>query len=216
MAKKTLKPGAMLAPLPVVMVTSAGRDTLTDKAVQNVLTVAWTGIVNSDPPMTYVSVRKERYSHDLIEESGGFVINLVTEELAGACDFVGVRSGRDMDKFRACGLTTLAADKVAAPLIAESPVNLECRVMEKRGFPTHDMFIAEIVAVHVDDAFFDGKGRIAYEDMGLIVYDHGNYYGIKRKALGRFGFSVMKPETKKRLDREADEKRRSMKAAKKT
>lgn len=201
MAKVSLKPGTMLNPLPAVMVSCS------DGEVDNVLTIAWTGIINSDPPITYVSVRKSRFSHQLIEKSGEFVINLVNEELARSTDYCGVRSGRNEDKFEKCNLTKLASDHVKVPMIKESPVNLECKVMEIKEYPTHDMFIAEIVAVHADEELFDEDNRIRLDLAGMVTYNHGEYFGIKRKSIGRFGFSVMKKSTKKRINREAKEKR---------
>lgn len=201
MAKVSLKPGTMLNPLPAVMVSCS------DGEVDNVLTIAWTGIINSDPPITYVSVRKSRFSHQLIEKSGEFVINLVNEELVRSADYCGVRSGRNEDKFAKCNLTKLASDHVKVPMIKESPVNLECKVMEIKEYPTHDMFIAEIVAVHADEELFDEDNRIRLDLAGMVTYNHGEYFGIKRKGIGRFGFSVMKKSTKKRINREAKEKR---------
>ena len=134
MAKVSLKPGTMLNPLPAVMVSCSDGD------LDNVLTIAWTGIINSEPPITYVSVRKSRYSHQLIEKSGEFVINLVNEELACSADYCGVKSGRNEDKFAKCNLSKMPADHVKAPLIKESPVNLECKVLEIKEYQTHDMF----------------------------------------------------------------------------
>ena len=201
MAKVSLKPGTMLNPLPAVMVSCS------DGEVDNVLTIAWTGIINSDPPITYVSVRKSRFSHQLIEKSGEFVINLVNDDLARSADYCGVRSGRNEDKFEKCNLTKLASDHVKAPMIKESPVNLECKVMEIKEYPTHDMFIAEIVAVHADEELFDEDNRIRLDLAGMVTYNHGEYFGIKRKGIGRFGFSVMKKSTKKRINREAKQKR---------
>lgn len=200
MSKTTFKPGTMLNPVPAVMVT-CGRA----PEEQNIITIAWTGIVNSEPPVTYISVRKSRFSHDIIEREGEFVINLTTGKLVAAADFCGVRSGKDTDKFRETGLTKEKADNVNCPMIAESPVNLECKVTEIKEFPTHDMFLAEIVAVHVDDALLDEKGRLALEKAGLTAYSHGEYFALSRRPLGRFGFSVMKPKTKKRI---AGEQRR--------
>lgn len=200
MSKTTFKPGTMLNPVPAVMVT-CGRT----PEEQNIITIAWTGIVNSEPPVTYISVRKSRFSHDIIEREGEFVINLTTGKLVAAADFCGVRSGKDTDKFRETGLTKEKADNVNCPMIAESPVNLECKVTEIKEFPTHDMFLAEIVAVHVDDALLDEKGRLALEQAGLTAYSHGEYFALSRRPLGRFGFSVMKPKTKKRI---AGEQRR--------
>ncbi len=193
MAKKNLKPGTMLNPVPVVMVSCGTGEK------RNIITVAWTGIINSEPPMTYVSVRKSRYSHSLISETGEFVINLVDEKLAEKTDFCGVRSGRDIDKFEKCGLTASESVKVAAPSILESPVSLECRVCEVREFGTHDMFIAEIVNVAADEKLFDDARRIRLDRAGLVCYNHGEYFGLKRSPLGRFGYSVMKQKTKKKI-----------------
>lgn len=200
MTKRVFRPGTMLNPVPAVMVScgNAGR--------HNIITIAWTGIINSAPPMTYISVRKERYSHDMIKESGEFVINLTTEKLAFATDYCGVRSGRDVDKFTEQKLTHAESKVVGCPSIAESPVNLECRVTEIKELPSHDMFIAEIVSVSVDEELIDEKGRICMEQAGLIAYNHGHYYKLRHQEVGRFGYSVMKPKTRKRL---AAEKRKN-------
>ena len=200
MKKRSFKPGTMLNPVPVVMVSCG------DVNHGNIITVAWTGIVNSDPPMTYVSIRKERYSHEIIKNAGDFVINLTTEELTFATDYCGVKSGRDTDKFKEQKLTPLPAEKVKAPLIAQSPVNLECKVKEIHEYGSHDMFIAEIVNVQAAEEWNDETGRIRLDKAGLICYNHGEYFGLRRQPLGRFGFSVMKPKTKKRL---AAEQRRN-------
>lgn len=201
MAKKTLKPGTLLCPVPAVMVSCGSGEE------KNIITIAWTGIINSDPPLTYVSVRKSRHSHHLIEESGEYVINLTTEDLAFATDYCGVKSGRDVDKFQELHLTPEPAEQVSCPMIGESPVNLECKVTEVHSYPTHDMFVAEIVAVHVDEAAFDEKGRMPLENLGMLTYVHGQYLGVKKHSLGRFGFSVMKPKTRKRLNREQHQER---------
>lgn len=200
MKKRSFKPGTMLNPVPVVMVSCG------DVNHGNIITVAWTGIVNSDPPMTYVSIRKERYSHEIIKNAGDFVINLTTEELTFATDYCGVKSGRDTDKFKEQKLTPLPAEKVKAPLIAQPPVNLECKVKEIHEYGSHDMFIAEIVNVQAAEEWIDETGRIRLDKAGLICYNHGEYFGLRRQPLGRFGFSVMKPKTKKRL---AAEQRRN-------
>lgn len=173
MAKKTLKPGTLLCPVPAVMVSCGSGEE------KNIITIAWTGIINSDPPLTYVSVRKSRHSHHLIEESGEYVINLTTEDLAFATDYCGVKSGRDVDKFQELHLTPEPAEQVSCPMIGESPVNLECKVTEVHSYPTHDMFVAEIVAVHVDEAAFDEKGRMPLENLGMLTYVHGQYLGVK-------------------------------------
>jgi flavin reductase (DIM6/NTAB) family NADH-FMN oxidoreductase RutF len=201
MAKRSLKPGTLLCPVPAVMVTCGSGEE------KNIITIAWTGIVNSDPPMTYVSVRKSRHSHHLIEESGEFVINVTTEDMAFATDYCGVKSGRDVDKFKEMNLTPIPAEKVSCPLIEESPVNLECKVAEVHSYPTHDMFVAEIVAMHVDESVFDENGKMPVEELGLLTYAHGHYMGVKRKPIGRFGYSVMKAKTKKRINREQHQER---------
>lgn len=204
MSKTTFKPGTMLNPVPAVMVTCGSA-----VGEENIITIAWTGIVNSEPPITYVSVRKSRFSHDIIAREKEFVINLTTKDLVKAADFCGVRSGRDLDKFQEMGLTKEKADIVGCPMIAESPVNLECKVLEVKEYPTHDMFLAEIVAVHADESLLDENGRFALERAKLIAYSHGEYYGLTQHPLGRFGFSVMKPKTKKRLAAEQRRKSRS-------
>ena len=196
MGKIQFKPGTMLNPVPAVMVSCGTGDE------KNIITIAWTGIVNTDPPMTYVSVRKERHSHDIIKKTGEFVINLTTEKLAFATDYCGVRSGRDVDKFKEQNLTPEKSQVVSCPSIAESPVNIECRVTEIKELGSHDMFLAEIVSVSVDEELMDEKGRLCLEEAGLIAYNHGHYFGLKKNEIGRFGFSVMKPKTRKRINRE--------------
>lgn len=199
--KKSFKPGTLLSPVPAVMVSCG------DGEEKNIITIGWTGIINSDPPITYISVRKSRYSHHIIEKTGEFVVNLTTEKLAFAADYCGVKSGRDVDKFKEMRLTPESADIVKCPMIAQSPINLECRVIEVKSYPTHDMFIAEIVAMHADDEIVDEKGKIDMSAAGLIAYVHGEYFGLKKAPLGRFGYSVMKPKTKKRLNRQKHEER---------
>ena len=203
MGKRVFGPGTMLNPVPVVMVSCGSMEN------PNIITVAWTGTVNSEPPMTYVSVRKSRYSHDIIEKSGVFVINLTTEELAEATDFCGVRSGSKFDKFKETGLTPAASEKVSCPSIAESPVNLECKVVEVHEYPTHDMFVAEIVSVSVDEELMDDNDKLRLDRAGLIVYNHGSYQAVKKGELGTFGYSVMKPKTRKRKAAERRSRYRS-------
>ena len=198
MSKLNFKPGTMLNPVPAVMVSCGTEEE------HNIITVAWTGIVNSEPPMTYVSVRKQRHSHDMIAETGEFVINMTTEKLAFATDYCGVRSGRDVDKFKEQNLTPVKGEKVNCPVIKESPVNLECKVVEVHEYGSHDMFVAEIVNVQVDEDLMDEKGRIRLDQAGLLAYNHGEYFGLKKTPIGKFGYSVMKPKTKKRI---AGEKR---------
>ena len=199
--KQEFKGSEMLSPVPAVMVS------LGEGEEANIITCAWTGIINSRPPMTYVSIRKSRHSHDILMKTGEFVINLTTEDLLKATDWCGVKSGRDFDKGKEMKLTKEPATEVGCPMIGESPVNLECRVTEVKELGSHDMFMAEIVKVHVDEKIIDAEGRFDVVSAGLIAYIHGHYYGIRRKPLGRFGFSVMKAKTRKRLNREAHEKR---------
>lgn len=186
MGKQNFKPGNMLYPLPVVLVTTAD-----GRGNQNVFTVAWTGTVCSEPPMVSISVRPERYSYHMIKETGEFVINLTTEDLVYATDYCGVKSGRDTDKFSEMRLTALPADIVKAPLIAESPVNIECVVTEVKSLGSHDMFIAKVAAVHADDKYMDGNNRFHLNDAAPIVYSHGAYLSVG-KELGTFGYSVKK------------------------
>lgn len=176
----------MLYPLPAVMVTAADQE-----GHDNIVTIAWAGTICSDPVMVSISVRKERYSHPMIKESGEFVINLVTEELTRACDLCGVKSGRDVDKFALTGLTRAKASQVRAPLIEESPVSLECKVTQVLELGSHDMFIAKVVAVDVDERYIDEKGKFCLNDAHLMAYSHGEYYALGEK-LGTFGYSVKK------------------------
>ena len=200
--KVSSKPGPLLAPVPSVMVSCGSMEE------PNIITIAWTGTVNSDPPMTYISVQPRRYSHDIIEKNGEFVINLVPASLAKAMDFCGVRSGRDVNKFEALGLTRGKADTVSAPLIEESPVNIECRVKDIIRLPSHDMFMAEITAVHIDDRYVDDKGAYDFGAMDLIAFSHGKYYKLEAEETGFFGYSVMKPKTAKRKAAEKKDRRK--------
>ena len=186
MSKQSWKPGNMLYPLPVVLVSVADTE-----GKQNVFTVAWTGTICSDPPMVSISVRPERYSYDMINETGELVINLTTEALAYATDYCGVKSGRNVDKFKEMKLTLLPAEKVKAPLIAESPVNIECKVVERKDLGVHHMFLAEVVAVHADEAYMDEKQKFDLSKAKPIVYSHGTYYTMG-EPLGTFGYSVKK------------------------
>lgn len=189
MEKELWKPGNMLYPLPVVMVS------VTDgEGSDNIITVAWTGTVCSDPPMLSVSVRPERHSYSMLKQTGEFVVNLVTRELVYATDYCGVKSGREVDKFREMKLTKLPASRVKAPLIGESPVNLECRVSQVIPLGTHNMFLAEIVAVHADRQYMDEKGKFHLERANPVVYSHGAYLATGEN-LGTFGYSVRKKQT---------------------
>ena len=187
MSKIKWKGGTLLSPLPAVLVTCRDPETGRD----NVLTIAWTGILNSDPPRTYVSVRPERLSFEWIRKSGEFCINLPTAGLARAVDLCGVKSGRDADKFRLAGLTPEPSSAVGCCSIAECPVTLECRVFGETPLGSHTMFMADILAVTVDERIVDEKGRMALEQAGLLAYAHGTYFALG-KQLGTFGYSVRK------------------------
>ena len=195
MAKEMWKPGNMVYPIPAVLVTVADKE-----GRENVLTVAWTGTICSDPPMAYVSVRPSRYSYNMIQDTGEFVINLTTKEIAFATDYCGVISGRDVDKFKEMNLTRERATYVHAPLIAESPVNIECKVVEVRKCGTHDMFIGEVLAVHADKKYMDETGRFDLGKAKPLVYSHGQYYTLGEK-IGKFGYSVKKKSGSKRTAR---------------
>ncbi len=191
MGKTIWKPGTVLYPVPVVMV-SCGTE---EKG--NIFTAAWTGTINSDPAMTYVSIRPSRHSFELIKNSGEFVINLVTKQLAYACDYCGVKSGTDIDKFQEMQLTAKKGEKVDAPIIYESPVNIECRVKEIIPLGTHHMFLAEVASVSVSDNYLDETGKFHFDEAEPICYSHGAYYTLGEQ-LGTFGYSVKKPANAKK------------------
>ena len=180
------KPGNMLYPLPVVLVSAAGTD-----GEQNLFTVAWAGTVCTAPPMVSISVRPERHSYHMIRESGAFVINLTTEDLVYAVDYCGVKSGRDVNKWEKMKLTPVPGEKGSAPLVAESPVNIECSVTEVRELGSHHMFVAQVTAVHAREEYMDGSGKFDLAKANPIVYSHGPYYSLG-KPLGTFGYSVRK------------------------
>lgn len=184
------KPGNMLYPVPAVMVSVADR-----AGNSNIITVAWTGTVCSDPAMLYISVRPERYSYQMIKETGEFVINLTTKKLVKAADYCGACSGRDVDKWQEMHLTQGKAQKVRVPIIEESPVNLECRVTEIKELGTHHMFLAEVIAVNVDAAYLNETGKFELNQTELVAYSHGQYLETG-KSLGSFGYSVKKPVKK--------------------
>lgn len=186
MGKQLWKPGNMLYPLPVVMISMADR-----QGRPNILTAAWVGTVCTNPPMISISVKPERYSYPILRDTGEFVINLTTRELVYATDYCGVTSGREVDKFRRLNLTAQQADEVKAPLIGESPVNLECRVTEIKPLGSHHMFLAQVMAVHAQEEYMDEKKKFHLEWADPIVYSHGTYYTCG-DALGTFGFSVRK------------------------
>ena len=179
----------MLAPVPPALVTCG------DGEHSNLLTVAWTGIVCTIPPKTYISLRPSRYSYGLIKDSGEFVINLTTEALVRSADYCGVHSGAHEDKFLKCGLTRSPAAEVRCPLLAESPLSLECRVTQIIPLGSHDMFLADIVAVDADDSLIGADGKLGLDHAGLVAYAHGDYYALGKK-LGKFGFSVAKKKNK--------------------
>ena len=182
----------MLYPVPAVVV-SCGRE----GEKPNIITVAWAGTVCSDPAMVSISVRKERFSHAIIKETGEFVINLVNKRLVRATDYCGVKSGRDTDKFKETGLTPQISRYVKAPGIEESPVNIECRVTEVKELGSHDLFLAQVVGVTIDNQYMDEKGRFNLNTSGLVSYSHGEYFELGKK-LGSFGYSVRKPVRKKK------------------
>lgn len=186
MGKQTWKAGNMLNPVPAVMVSVADKN---GKA--NIITIAWAGTICTNPPMASISVRPERYSYHMIEETGEFVINLTTEELVRACDYCGVVSGRDKDKFKEMNLTPFAVEGVSVPAIEESPVNIACRVVEKKELGSHHMFIAEVVSVTVDEAHMNETGKFLINELGLVMYSHGEYFAMGEK-LGKFGYSIQK------------------------
>lgn len=186
MGKQHWKPGNMLNPVPAVMVS------VTDKeGKSNIITVAWAGTVCTNPPMVSISVRPSRYSYQILEETGEFVINLTNESLVKACDYCGVVSGRDVDKFAKTGLTPIPMEHVHAMGIDESPVNMECKITEKWELGSHTMFIAEVVGVTVDDQYMDETGKFHINESGLVMYSHGEYFALGKK-LGKFGYSVKK------------------------
>ena len=178
--------GNMLYPLPAVMVSCARPG-----EKPNIITVAWAGTVCSSPAMVSISVKPERYSYDILKETGEFVVNLTTERLVRATDFCGVRSGRDVDKFEYLHLTARKAEHVGAPIIEESPVNIECRTRQILELGSHHMFIAEVLGVDVDARYMDANGRFQLNKAGLMVYSHGEYFGLG-KSIGKFGYSVRK------------------------
>lgn len=198
MAKINFKPGNMLYPLPAVLISCGDI-----RGTSNLFTVAWAGTICTDPPMLSISVRPERYSYHLIRESGEFIVNLTTEDMAHATDFCGVRSGRDTDKWQACALTKEPADTVKCPMVKQSPVNIECHVTEIKELGSHHMFIARVTGVHAEEAFMDEKGTFHLNDSGLLAYSHGTYLSLGDR-LGTFGYSVRKkkrPAQKKQGNR---------------
>lgn len=185
MGKIIWKGSALLGPVPPALVTCGTMEK------PNVLTIAWTGIVCTHPAMTYISVRPSRYSYKLIQETGEFVINLPTSAMGKITDFCGMKSGAKISKIEKCGLTLAEASEVSAPILADCPVSLECRVTQAQELGSHTMFLAEIVAVQVEERFVDSKGKLNLQQAGLLAYAHGEYFALGRKC-GDFGFSVRK------------------------
>ena len=191
MAKVSWKPGAMLSPVPPVLVSCS------DGERDNLITVGWTGIICTEPAKTYISLRPERFSYEIISKSREFIINLPSSHIIRSIDFCGVRSGRKLDKFKECRLTKEKATQVACPAVAESPISIECRVTDIVKLGTHDMFMADIIAVNVDERYIDEKGKLRIEQCSLAAYAHGSYFALGKK-IGSFGYSVKKKQTKNR------------------
>ena len=192
MSRQVWKRGNMVYPVPAVMVSLADKE-----GNSNIITVSWTGTVCTNPPMAYISVRKERFSHSMLMDTKEFVINITTEKVAYATDYCGVRSGRDVDKFKEMKLTKGVSSVVSAPFIEECPVNIECKVKQVLPLGSHDMFLAEVVAVNVDESYMDENNKFRLEKANPIVYSHGEYFGLG-KQLGNFGYSVRKKKIKKK------------------
>lgn len=204
MSKIIWKPGTFIYPLPVVMVSCG------DMENSNIITVAWTGIINTDKPMCYISVRPERYSHNIIEKTGEFAINLTTKSLAYATDWCGVKTGAKVDKFKEIHLTKEKGKFVKCPLIKESPVSIECKVKEVKHLGSHDMFVAEILSIDADEQYIDKKGAFDITKCDLITYANGKYFTLG-KQVGKFGYSVQKKSTKGRVIKSENKKSNSKK-----
>ena len=190
MAKRTLKGGALVCPLPPTMVSCG------DMENSNIITIGWTGILNTIPPKTYISVRPTRHSYNIIKEKGEFVINLTPSNLTKEADYCGIYTGKKVDKFKKCNLTKVKGTQVDAPMIDECPVSIECRVTEIVPLGSHDMFMADIVAVNVDESLFDKDDKMRLDKANLIAYAHGEYFELGKK-IGKFGFSTNKKKKKK-------------------
>ena len=185
MAKRTLKGGALLSPLPPTMVSCG------DMENSNIITIGWTGILNTIPPKTYISVRPTRYSYEMIKEKGEFVINLTPSQLVKEADYCGIYTGKKVNKFEKCKLTKIKGTQVDAPMIEECPISIECKVTDIIPLGSHDMFMADIVAINVDENLFDKEGKMHFEKANLVAYAHGEYYELGKK-IGKFGFSTNK------------------------
>lgn len=201
MSKQVWKPGNMLYPLPAVMVSCGDKE-----GNANIVTIAWTGTVCTNPAMLYISLRPERHSYQMIKETGEFVVNLTTKDLVYATDYCGVRSGRDVDKFKEMKLTKQKAEKLMyAPIIKESPVSIECKVVEIKELGTHHMFLAQVLAVDIDERYMDKSGKFRLNSADLMVYSHGEYFNLKEQ-LGTFGYSVRKKTTTKTKNKSSQNK----------
>lgn len=201
MSKQVWKPGNMLYPLPAVMVSCGDKE-----GNANIVTIAWTGTVCTNPAMLYISLRPERHSYQVIKETGEFVVNLTTKDLVYATDYCGVRSGRDVDKFKEMKLTKQKAEKLMyAPIIKESPVSIECKVVEIKELGTHHMFLAQVLAVDIDERYMDKSGKFRLNSADLMVYSHGEYFNLKEQ-LGTFGYSVRKKTTTKTKNKSSKNK----------
>lgn len=192
MKKKIMKPSVLLNPVPAVLVSCRNLE-----GKDNVFTVAWTGTICSKPPMLYISIRPERLSYEYIKESMEFTINLPNKKQAKAVDFCGVRSGRQLDKIKEMNFTMMSGEKIKTKYIKECPINIECKVKDIIKLGSHDMFIAEVLCSHIDEDLFDDKEKIHFEWADLITYSHGEYFSASDKAIGKFGYSVMKKKKKK-------------------
>ncbi|PKM95295.1 MAG: flavin reductase family protein [Firmicutes bacterium HGW-Firmicutes-1] len=192
MSKIQWKPGNMLYPLPAVLISCGDNE-----ESYNMITISWAGTICTNPPMVSISIKPSRHSYETIMRTKEFVINLTTESMVWAVDYCGVKSGRDVNKFAETKLNTCKGSVVSAPLILESPVNIECRVVEIKSLGSHDLFIAEVVAVHVDDAYMDQNEKFHLNQSNPLCYSHGHYFGLG-KSLGSFGYSVKKKGSKKK------------------
>ena len=190
MARKVWKPGNFIYPIPAVLVTSGNMEK------SNIITVAWTGIANTNPAIVYISIKPERYSYKLIKENGEFAINLTTENLTYCVDWCGVKSGAKYDKFKEMKLTKEKANFISSPLIKESPVSIECKVIEERNYGSHTMFVAQVLSIDVDEKYIDKNASFDISKCNLIAYANGGYYKLGKKV-GKFGFSVKKKKNKK-------------------
>ncbi|KGN03005.1 flavin reductase [Clostridium novyi A str. 4570] len=193
MSKKSFKGSAMLNPVPSVLITSKNKE---EKV--NVFTVGWIGVACTHPPMISVAIRPERLSYKYIKENGEFVVNLPSRDLVKAVDFCGVKSGTTVDKIKEMNFTLEDSDNISVPYIDECPITLECKVKNIIPLGSHDLFLAEILSVHVEEDLIDEKGKIHYEKANLICYSHGEYFGVSKKVLGNFGFSIRKKKKKKK------------------